>query len=61
MDFYTLITFILLTLRITTQPPERNSEAAAGSVLKNFANLTGKHLCWSLFFTKLQASRLQRY
>ena len=23
-------------------------------VLKNFANFTGKHLCWSLFFKKLQ-------
>ena len=23
-------------------------------VLKNFANLTGKHLCWSLFLIKLQ-------
>ena len=24
-------------------------------LLKNLANLTGKHLYWSLFFTKLQA------
>ena len=24
-------------------------------VLKNFANFTGKHLCWSLFLIKLQA------
>ena len=24
-------------------------------VLKTFANLTGKHLCWSLFLIKLQA------
>ena len=23
--------------------------------LKNFANFTGKHLCWSLFSIKLQA------
>ena len=23
--------------------------------LKNFANFTGRHLCWSLFFIKLQA------
>ena len=23
--------------------------------LKNFANFTGKHLCWSLLFIKLQA------
>ena len=26
-------------------------------VLKNFANLTGKHLCWNLFLIKLQVSR----
>ena len=26
--------------------------------LKNFANLTGKHLCWSLFLIKLQAQHL---
>ena len=58
IDFSTLFTFIyLLTLTILTQPPEQNSEAAAGGVLKNFANFTGKHLCWSLFFTKLQAFR----
>ena len=25
------------------------------SVLKNFANFTGKHLCWSLYLIKLQA------
>ena len=51
-----LIHLILLTLTILTQPPEQNSEAAAGHVLKNFANFTGKHLCWSLF-PKLQAFR----
>ena len=28
------------------------------SVLKNFGNFTGKHLCWSLFLIKLQAFRL---
>ena len=26
-------------------------------VLKDFTNLTGKHLCWSLFLIKLQACR----
>ena len=26
------------------------------AVLKNFTIFTGKHLCWSLFLTKLQAS-----
>ena len=35
--------------RIHKQPPE--------VFLKFFANFTGKHLCWSLFFTKLQAFR----
>ena len=33
---------------------EQNSEAAAAGVLKFFADFTGKHLCWSLFFRKLQ-------
>ena len=51
-----LIYLILLTLTILTQPPEQNSEVAAEHVLKNFANFTGKHLCWSLF-PKLQAFR----
>ena len=32
------------------------SEAATGGVLKNFTNFTGKHLCWSLFLMKLQAT-----
>ena len=27
-------------------------------VLKNFANFTGKHLCWSLFLINLQAKAL---
>ena len=58
IDFFTLFIIIyLLTLKILTQPPEQNSEAAVGDVLKNFANFTGKHLCWSLFFKKLQAFR----
>ena len=26
-------------------------------ILKNFANSTGKHLCWSFFLIKLQALR----
>ena len=25
-----------------------NAEAAAGGVLENLANFTGKHLCWSM-------------
>ena len=31
------------------------SESKTCSVLKNFVNSTGKHLCWSLFLIKLQA------
>ena len=34
------------------QPPEAFRKKVA---LKNFANFTGKHLCWSLFLIKLQA------
>ena len=52
-----VIHFILLTIAILTQPLKQNSEAAARDVLKKFANFTGNRLCWSLFFTKLQAFR----
>ena len=56
----TIYTYLLLTLtyylhwqsrrsRTHKQPPE--------VFLKFFANFTGKHLYWSLFFTKLQAFR----
>ena len=55
--YWLLIYLMLLTLAIMTQPLEQNSEAVAGGVFENFANFTGKHLCWSLFFTKLQAFR----
>ena len=48
---------ICLTLTIMTQPPEQNSKEATRGVFKNFTSFTGKHLCWSLFFTNLQAFR----
>ena len=51
-----LINLILLTLTNMEQLPEQNLEAD-GSAPKNFASFTGKYLCWSLFFTKLQAFR----
>ena len=51
------IIIYLLTLTVLTQPPEQYLKAATGGVLINFANFTGKHLCWSLFFTKVQAVR----
>ena len=38
-----------------------DSEAATGDVLKDFANLTEKHLCWSLFLTKFHGLVLQLY
>ena len=56
IDFYTFSTYNYI-LTIPTQPPERKSQAATGEVL-SFANFTGKHLCWSLLFTKLQAFRI---
>ena len=37
------------------QPPEVFCKKGA---LKNFANLTGKKLCWSLFLIKFPALRL---
>ena len=48
---------MLLTLTIMTQPQEKNSVAVAGGVFENFASFLGKHLCWTLFFTKLKAFR----
>ena len=48
---------MLLTLTIMIQPLEQNSEAVTGGVYENFASFTGKHRCWSLFFTKLQDFR----
>ena len=32
-------------------------DAALIGALKNFATFKGKHLCWGLFFTNLQAFR----
>ena len=37
--------------------PCSKTRSDKSTVQKNFANFTGKHLCWSLFFTKLQAFR----
>ena len=33
------------------------AEAATGGVLRNFAKLTGKHLCQGLFFNKVAGLR----
>ena len=37
---------------VQKQPPEMFFKKGA---LKNFANMTGKHLCWSLFLIKMEA------
>ena len=47
-----LIHLIFITLTIMTQSAE-----AAGGVLEDFVNFTGKHVCWSLF----KSSALQHY
>ena len=39
---------------VQKQPPEVFFKK---NVLKNFANFTGKHLCWSLFFNKVTGLR----
>ena len=41
---------VLQLLLVKKQPPE---VFCKNSVLKNFTNFTGKHLCWSLFFNKV--------
>ena len=56
-----LIILCLLTLTILTQSPEQNSYATPRCVLKNFANFTGKHLCWSLFSIKFLTFRAAIY
>ena len=47
---------------VQKQPPEVFCKKG---VVKNFANFTGKHLCWSLFLITLQVFRpttlLKRY
>ena len=40
---------------VQKQPPEVLFKKG---VLKNFANFTGKHLCWSLFFNKVADLRV---
>ena len=41
-------------LNVQKQPPEVFCEKG---VLKNFAKLTGEHLCWSLFLNKVSGIR----
>ena len=42
--------FFLTIIFILTQPPEVFCKKG---VPKNFGKLTGKHLCWDLFFNKV--------
>ena len=55
IDYLWLYTYLHLQFwhsrpnKIRKQPPEL--------FLKKFANFTGKHLCWSIFFTNMQTFR----
>ena len=50
---------VMATLIVSQeQPPEVFYKKG---VLKDFAKFTGKHLCWSLFLIKLQASGPQPF
>ena len=51
------ITTKLSKLKSVSSIDDDYSEAATGGVLKNFVIFTEKHLCWSFFFIKLQASK----
>ena len=46
------IYFVRLSVYSQKQPPEAFCKKG---ILEKFANLTGKHSCWSLFIIKLQA------
>ena len=49
----TQITYDVMCVQyVQKQPPEVFFKKG---VLKNFANLTEKHLCWSLFLIKMEA------
>ena len=51
----TQITYDVMCVQyVQKQPPEVFFKKG---FLKNFANFTGKHLCWNLFLIKLQALR----
>ena len=55
IDFYTLITYNYILTDTSNSDTEFISRPL--TCLKNFENFTGKHLCRSLFSTKLQAFR----
>ena len=59
IDFYTLITYNCILTYTCNSDTVTGAEFISNrwSVIKNLANFTGKHLCWSLFFTKLQVFR----
>ena len=73
IKWFCLIKFTLHSLKVSSNPSspvlfaivpwgETNRSSPSQvffkiNVLKNFANFTGKHYCWSLFFIKLQAWR----
>ena len=45
---------VLLKFVSKTFPKQSMANVLQNSVLKNFANFRGKHLCWGLFLIKLQ-------
>ena len=46
--------YVMCVQYVHKQPPEVFFKK---DVLKNFANFTGRHLCWSLFFNKVTGLR----
>ena len=52
---------VLITAFLYTSRSSRLQMFFKIGVLKSFANFTGKHLCWSLFFKNVQAQGLQLY
>ena len=52
---YLILLFIKL---LTTNKSSRRNCSIKKAVLKTFAILPGKHMCWSFFLIKLQTSRM---
>ena len=53
--FRTSLFRVVLSFYISIYGSSHRRYSVKKCILKNFANFTGKHLCWSLFFIKLQA------
>ena len=55
VDFHICISVPLSFVNSRMDRSSRSQMFLKIDVLKNFANFTGKHPCWSLFLIKLQA------